>query len=79
MFETRSRSIAKSLTWRALATLTTVVLVLLFTGEVHLAVAVGGVEVVAKMVFYYLHERAWSAVAWGTAPERVEQGRGDAR
>lgn len=55
----------KALSWRVLATLTTVVLVLAFTGELTLAVAVGGTEVVAEMVIYYLHERLWATVEWG--------------
>lgn len=63
--ESRARSVVKALSWRVLATLTTVVLVLAFTGELTLAVAVGGTEVVAKMVIYYLHERLWATVEWG--------------
>lgn len=63
--ETRRRSIVKALSWRVLASLTTVTLVYLFTDEVALALSLGAVEVIAKMVIYYLHERAWSAVEWG--------------
>lgn len=65
MSESKARSIVKSFTWRALATLTTVIIVLLFTGEVDLAVAVGGVEVVAKLLIFYAHERVWQRVGWG--------------
>jgi uncharacterized membrane protein len=63
--EARARSVVKALSWRALATLTTVTLVILYTGELSLAMAVGGTEVVAKMIIYYLHERAWALVDWG--------------
>jgi len=63
--ETRARSAAKSLSWRAVATLTTILLVLSFTGEIHVALAVGGVEVVAKLLIFYLHERVWDRIAWG--------------
>jgi uncharacterized membrane protein len=63
--ETRSRSVVKSLSWRFVATLTTVVLVYAFTGAVHVALAVGGIEVVAKLLIFYVHERVWAQVGWG--------------
>ena len=59
------RSIAKSLTWRALATLTTFVIVYAYTDELALSLGVGAVEVVTKMCLYYLHERFWVRVRWG--------------
>lgn len=65
MPDTRARSVAKSLSWRATATATTMVIVLGFTGEVHLAMAVGGVEVFAKLAIFYAHERAWQRFRWG--------------
>ncbi len=65
MKETRARSLAKSMSWRLIATLTTVGLVWGFTGQANIAVAVGGVEALAKLVIFYLHERAWWMVQWG--------------
>ena len=65
--ETRARSVAKSLSWRVVATLTTIGLVWAFTGAVHIAVAVGAVEVLAKLVIFYFHERVWARVGWGWA------------
>lgn len=38
---------------------------LAWTGQVTAAVAVGGIEVVAKLVLYFLHERAWGRIRWG--------------
>ncbi|MDY6965194.1 MAG: DUF2061 domain-containing protein [Halobacteriota archaeon] len=61
----RSRSLAKTITWRILATLTTIILVYIFTGEFTLAIVVGSWEVIAKIIIYYLHERAWAYVRWG--------------
>ena len=65
MSDSRRRSVVKSLSWRTVATLTTMLIVLLFTGEIELAVAIGGVEVVAKLVIFYLHERLWQKAGWG--------------
>jgi uncharacterized membrane protein len=58
--ETASRSVAKSISWRVLATLTTFTLVYIFTGQIETALTVGGLEVFVKMAVYYLHERGWN-------------------
>ena len=53
-------SLYKTFSWRIIATLTTFSLAWLFTGEVDTALKIGGVEFFAKMLFYYMHERAWA-------------------
>jgi uncharacterized membrane protein len=55
----------KAICWRAVATLTTMAVVFVFTRRFALAVQIGAVEVIAKIVFYYLHERVWDAIRWG--------------
>jgi adenylylsulfate kinase len=65
MKETHKRSIMKSLTWRFLATVTTMTLVYIYTGNLEIMVSVGFFEVIAKLTIYYLHERAWNIVKWG--------------
>lgn len=59
------RSIVKSVSWRITATLTTMVLVYLFTNTLELALAIGGVEVFAKMFIYFIHERIWDRLPFG--------------
>jgi len=63
--ETHKRTIAKTISWRIIATLTTALLVYIFTGNLTIAVEVGALEAVLKLLFYYLHERGWSHIAWG--------------
>ncbi len=63
--ETHTRTIAKAISWRALATLTTMTIVFLFTRRIMLSLGVGLAEIIAKITFYYLHERAWDKVSWG--------------
>ena len=69
------RALAKAISWRAIATITTMALVYIATGEWTLSLGVGVLEVVVKMALYYLHERAWARSTWGsgaakpTAPE----------
>lgn len=65
--ETHRRTVMKTVSWRIVASLTTMSIVYLFTGKFLLSLGIGGVEVVAKILFYYLHERAWNLVSWGQA------------
>lgn len=58
----KTKSIIKTVTWRLTATLTTMILVYLFTGELKMAGTVASFEVFIKMALYYLHERAWLRV-----------------
>ena len=65
MEEQRIRAIAKTISWRVIATLVTMLIVYLYTREMVLSIGVGAVEVVAKMALYYAHERLWSKSHWG--------------
>ena len=63
--ESKRRSIFKAISWRFWATLTTAILVFAFTGKIELAAAIGGIEIVIKMILYFVHERAWNNVNYG--------------
>ncbi len=65
LLESRSRSLVKGLTWRVIATLTTILIAWGITGEVDTAVQIGLIEVFAKIVIYYVHERAWVHIKLG--------------
>lgn len=68
-----SRSGAKAVTWRVIATTTTMFLVFFFTGELDLSLGVGFFDVLLKLAFYFLHERAWDRV-WFGRDVRVDRG-----
>jgi uncharacterized membrane protein len=53
------RHIAKTISWRIIGTLDTIILSGIITGSLTLGLAIGGVEIVTKMILYFLHERAW--------------------
>lgn len=53
------RHIAKSITWRIIGTIDTMVISGFITGSWKWGLAIGGVEVVTKMLLYFLHERVW--------------------
>jgi len=63
--ETNKRSIVKGISWRVVATTTTVIIVYLFFGRLDLAIAAGMIETVLKVGLYWAHERAWFKVQWG--------------
>ena len=57
--DSRQVSFFKTISWRIIATTTTVLLAWLFTGEIDTALKIGALEFIAKMVIYYMHERVW--------------------
>jgi uncharacterized membrane protein len=63
--ESRIRSLLKAVTYRITGTVTTTLIVFMVTGETTFAFAVGIIEPAAKIVIYYLHERAWQLVSRG--------------
>ncbi len=63
--ETPARSVVKALSWRILATLTTGLLVWVFTGRWDVAFAVGAMEMLAKLLLYFVHERIWNRLSFG--------------
>ena len=65
---TQARSLAKTLTWRGLASVDTFILGLIITGNVTFAGSIASLEVLTKIILYYLHERAWARVVWGVKP-----------
>ena len=53
------RHIAKSITWRIIGTLDTLLLSWLISGDLSVGLQIGGLELVTKMLLYYFHERLW--------------------
>lgn len=71
MKDSRIRSIIKALTWRVIATGTTMSLVYIGTGDIELMAHVGIADVIIKLFFYYVHERAWGRISWHRAVKKV--------
>jgi uncharacterized membrane protein len=63
--KSRFRHILKSITWRIVGTLDTMILGWIITGDPITGVKIGGLEVITKMILYYFHERAWMRVPLG--------------
>ena len=60
--ESRRRSLLKAVSWRVLATLTTILIAWAVYQDIKQALAIGGIEFVAKFLVYYFHERAWQMI-----------------
>ena len=58
-----ARHLAKTITWRIVGTIDTMILGWLITGSLKMGLAIGGTEVITKMFLYFFHERAW--YKWG--------------
>lgn len=61
----RKRHLAKAFTWRVVGTIDTFLLGWLVSGDITIGAAIGGLEIVTKMVLYYFHERVWYLFKWG--------------
>ena len=68
MEDFKLRSLLKTISWRLAATLTTTILVYIFTGKAALSLGIGSLEAISKMVLYYFHERLWENISWGKHP-----------
>ena len=53
------RHLAKTITWRIVGTIDTIVLSWIITGNPLTGLKIGGAEVITKMILYYFHERVW--------------------
>lgn len=63
--ETNTRSVIKTVSWRFLATLTTILVALFITHEIKMALSIGGIEAFAKLALYFFHERVWEKIKFG--------------
>ena len=55
----RKRHLAKTITWRIVGTLDTILLSYFITGNIKIGFTIGSIEIFTKMVLYYFHERTW--------------------
>jgi uncharacterized membrane protein len=53
------RHIAKTITWRIVGTIDTIILSWIISGSPTTGLKIGLAEVITKMLLYYFHERAW--------------------
>ena len=59
------RHLAKTITWRIIGTIDTTILGWLVTGDPITGLKIGGLEILSKMVLYFIHERIWYKMNFG--------------
>ena len=69
-WNSRRRHIAKTISWRIVGTMDTMLLAWIITGNPITGFKIGLAEVITKMILYYLHERAWYRVDYGLQGRR---------
>lgn len=69
--ESHIRTLLKTVSWRIIATTTTVVIAYFIFGDISNALKVGGIEFFAKMAIYYFHERAWQKLPIGSVRSKL--------
>jgi uncharacterized membrane protein len=73
MVESHKRHILKTFSWRIIGTLDTILLSWIITGNPVTGLKIGTVEVITKMVLYYLHERTWYNINFGLGARRRKE------
>jgi uncharacterized membrane protein len=58
--DSNAKSIFKTISWRIVGTIDTIVIAFIVTGELGMAASIGSVEVFTKIILYYFHERFWN-------------------
>ena len=69
--ESYGRTTTKTISWRTIASLDTMMLAWFFTGNIATAISIGGLEIFSKMILYFIHERIWSSLSFGIVERPV--------
>lgn len=69
VIEKKRRSIVKTISWRTVGTIDTILISWIVIGDINFAVTIGGIELFTKMALYFFHERAWNKINFGRVKE----------
>ena len=67
------RHLFKTITWRIVGTIDTMILGWLVSGDAMIGITIGSFEVITKMVLYFLHERAWYRYDFGVKRDTLDR------
>jgi len=62
--DSQSKSLIKSISWRIIGTLDTIIISWVLTGTLSVALTIGSIEIFTKFILYYGHERLWNNIKW---------------
>lgn len=63
--DSKKRHLAKTVSWRVVGTVDTMLLAWIITGDPVTGLQIGLAEVITKMILYYVHERTWYKIDFG--------------
>ena len=64
-FKKRLRFLVKTLTYKTLSVLITILAVWIMTGNPMIGLTLGLIEITVKLLVYYLHEEIWGKIDFG--------------
>jgi|TARA_R110002012_G_scaffold3683_1_gene17303 uncharacterized membrane protein len=70
MYISKTRSILKAVSWRIVGTLDTMALGWIITGNPIMGLKIGALELLTKFILYYIHERIWVKMKFGTKKKK---------
>lgn len=59
------RHFLKTVSWRSIGTLDTILLGWIITGNPLIGLKIGAAEVITKLLLYFLHEKLWYRIDYG--------------
>ena len=62
--ETHARTVAKTISWRVLLTLSHIVNGLIVSGSLLIGLQIAGLSAIINSVLFWAHERAWNIFLW---------------
>lgn len=73
MYESHKRTLIKTIIWRVIATLTTILFSYIFTGNISKSLKIGIIDNMIKLLLYYGYERIFTNLKWGLIePKKIE-------
>ena len=60
------RSWAKAISWRLTASLATFTISFIIAADFSVASTIAGIQLVVNFLLYFVHERVWNKIGWGT-------------
>ena len=65
-----TRHLFKTITWRLIGTLSTIILSFWIWGDSTQSFQIGGAETLTKTILYYFHEKFWYRLSFGLGEDR---------
>ena len=62
--DTHTKTLAKTITYRVISTMITVLLTLAFGGNIWQAITMGSIMMSSAVLHYYIYDRIWLYIAW---------------